>query len=394
MEMEEKQIKLLSAAQAALKVLGFCFAVTCSQPTNAAGTLNLALNQQFSFTGCSTAVNVCGTPLIGGLLYIYQTGTVSTRQDSFPDTSLNPANPNPWPLVLDANGRVPMFYLADGSVHVRLTDAGGVVQFDIPSLLVVGPSGGGGGGAGVDATAIASTGDIKFRMTSEPLPNWVKLNAQKIGAPGAAGADLTGAQYNALYNYLWVNCPNTHCPVLGGRGANGNADFNAGKNLQLPDWRGRGPMGLDDMGVARANIIPDGNVTSAGDTAITPGATGGQANHTMTVNDLVAHAHAALVIDPGHSHGITEPNGGQGHQHTLSGFLSLPLGSNVTQVWAATTGTVTTNFATTGITINGSGTGVTFQDGLGHPNTTQNTGSTTPFNVMQPFVLGSWYMRL
>jgi hypothetical protein len=357
----------------------------------AAGTLNIALQQQFAFTGCSASANVCGTPLAGGLLYIIQVGTVSTRQDSFQDTALSVANP--WPLVLDANGRVPMFYLADGSVHVRLTDAGGVVQFDIPSILVIGPSSGGGGGGGVDATAIASTGDIKFRMTSEVLLNWVKLNGQKIGNSGAAGADLTGAQYQNLYNYLWVNCINTHCPVATGRGATAVADWNAGKNLQLPDWRGTGPIGLDDMGNVRANRVPDSNVTSAGDTAIVPGATGGQANHTMTVNELVAHRHGGTIIDPGHLHAITDP--GHTHGPPTSATAYLTSGGGVEQLSAGgNIGRLTpTGSASTGITINNNTTGVLFQDGAGNTGFTTFVGSSNAFNVMAPFMLGSWYMR-
>src|SRR5499427_5139220 len=86
----------------------------------AQGTLPLALTQQFSFTNCQAFTNACGTPLIGGLLYFYQVGTVATQQDSFQDTGLTLKNP--WPLVLDANGRIPNFYLANGSIHVRLTD--------------------------------------------------------------------------------------------------------------------------------------------------------------------------------------------------------------------------------------------------------------------------------
>src|SRR5215471_814201 len=124
----------------ALRSFCLILGLLCGSQAYAQGTLNIALQQQFSFTGCSTAANVCGTPLIGGLLYFYQIGTVATRQDSFQDTGLSIANP--WPLQLDANGRVPMFYLASGSIHARLTDAGGVVQFDYPSLLVIGPSGG------------------------------------------------------------------------------------------------------------------------------------------------------------------------------------------------------------------------------------------------------------
>src|SRR6516164_1618118 len=149
--------------------LAFTFALLTQAA--AQGTLPIVLQQQFSFSGCASTptTGACGQPLSGGLLYFYQVGTVATRQDSFQDTGLT--IPNPWPLQLDANGRVPMFYLASGSVHVRLTDAGGVVQFDYPSMLVIGPSGGGGGGgAAVDPTTIAMTGDIKYRADIQPQP--------------------------------------------------------------------------------------------------------------------------------------------------------------------------------------------------------------------------------
>jgi hypothetical protein len=361
----------------------------------AAGTLNVALSQQFSFVGCSTAANVCGTPLIGGLLYFYQVGTASTRQDSFQDTALTVVNP--WPLQLDTSGRVPMFYLADGSVHVRLTDAGGVVIFDYPSMLVVGPSGGGGGGAGVDATAIASTGDIKFRMTSESLQSWTKLNGQKIGAPGSPGADLTGNNYLALYSYLWVNCPQSHCPVTGGRGVSAAFDFCSPptggcatqKSLQLPDWRGRGPMGLDDMGVARANIIPDANIKSGGgDTALTPGAWGGEANHTQLEMELAAHFHSGYSISPSSytpAGTVTANDNRTWTGNTVNGGTATIGSSGVSSGVAANqaqTIIVSGSFAPTF-----SGTVQTFSINI------PSDGNSTPFNVLSPFILGTWYIR-
>ena len=42
---------------------------------------------------------------------------------------------NPWPLTADQNGRLPMFYMANGSVHVRLSDSSGNLQCDSPSIL-------------------------------------------------------------------------------------------------------------------------------------------------------------------------------------------------------------------------------------------------------------------
>ena len=91
-----------------------------------AGTLPLALAQQ-------TDVN--GQPVVGALLYFYVVGGGSTPQNSYSDTALTVLNP--WPLVADATGRIPNFYLANGSVHATLTDASGTVIVDIPSMLVV-----------------------------------------------------------------------------------------------------------------------------------------------------------------------------------------------------------------------------------------------------------------
>lgn len=330
----------------------------------AQGTLPLMLTQQFSFTGCSTAANVCGTPLNGGLLYFYQVGTVATRQDSFQDTGLTILNP--WPLQLDANGRVPPFYLASGSVHVRLTDASGVVQFDYPSTLVIGPSGGGGGGASVDPTTVSSTGDMKFRATSETLTGWVKANAQTIGSATSGATGRANADTQALFIYLWTNCTDAHCPVLTGRGASALADFGANKQLTLPDWRGRLAIGLDDMGGGASGRILATNVTSGGgDTQTTPGASGGESNHTLTANEIALHTHS--ITDPGHTH-VTQ-------------FGSVNVGGSPGALGTGTGVNVTSNSSTTGITATNSAGGATPPGGLAH-------------NVMNPFLLGTWHIKL
>ena len=208
-----------------MKMIIAALALLWSQFAVAQGTLSLALTQQFAFTACANFGGVCGVPLIGGLLYFYQVGTVATPQNSFQDVALT--IPNPWPLVLDSSGRVPVFYLASGSVHVRLTDSGGVVQIDTNSL-VIGPAGGGGGGGGsVDPTTVLSTGDVKYRLTSETLAGWVKANGLTIGSAVSGATGRANADTAALYSYLWTNCPDAHCPVLGGRGASSAADFGA-----------------------------------------------------------------------------------------------------------------------------------------------------------------------
>ena len=163
-----------------------------------AGTIPLSMTQQF---------DVYGQPLAGGQLYIIQAGTVSTPQDAFQDTALTIKQP--YPMTLDAAGRVPQFFLNDPSgggnatVKVRLQDKNGVVQLSSDGILVIGPSGGtGGGGGGLsgDASQLFQTGDIKPRygvgIHPGVTPGWVRCNGLTIGSatasPGANGARQCG----------------------------------------------------------------------------------------------------------------------------------------------------------------------------------------------------------
>lgn len=316
-----------------------------------AGTVPLALSQQ---------VDVNGKPLAGCLLYFYEVGTVATLQNNYQDFGLTLVNPNP--LVADQNGRIPMFYLADGQIHVRLTDANGVVIFDYPSMQVIGPSSGGGGGGGgsVDPTTIFATGDFKWRPTSETLTGWVKANAQTIGSSTSGATQRANSDTQNLFVYLWTNFTNAHCPVSGGRGSTALADFQANKTIGLPDMRAKNPCGLDDMGNTAANIIQPSNVTSGGgDGPTTAAATGGEANHLLAVTEMPSHGHG--INDPGHTH----PYNDRTFPDASSGS-SFPIGGGTTS---------NTGPSTTGITL-------------------QNTGGGQAHNTMAPFMLGSWFVKL
>lgn len=326
-----------------------------------AGTLPIALTQQFSNTSPAS-------PLAGALLYFFQAGTVGTPQDSFQDFGLTMANPNPLPA--DQFGRIPMFYLADGQVHVRLTDASGVVVFDYPTMQVIGPSSGGGGGGGggsVDPTSVSSTGDVKFRATSETLTGWVKVNGQTIGSASSGASQRANADTQNLYVYLWSNFTNAHCPVAGGRGGTALADFNANKTMGLPDWRARVLTGLDDMGASAAGIILAANVTSGGgDGPTTPAARGGEANHRLLLAE--APTGQITITDPGHHHAPTSAGGSFAVEVPSGGANAFPAGALVTS------NPITAN-STTGITA------------------TDHAGGGT-HNNMQSFVLGTFYLKL
>ena len=159
-----------------------------------AGTINLALTQQFDMDG---------EPLSGGVLYFF-TAATTTPQSAFQDTGLTIPWPNP--ITLDASGRIPMFYLADGNIKIRLATKTGVTVIAADNLLVIGPSSGGGGGGGVDATTVLQTGDIKARFSSgtSTLDGFVRCNGGTIGPLGAAGVTERGAaDCQALFEYLW-----------------------------------------------------------------------------------------------------------------------------------------------------------------------------------------------
>lgn len=337
---------------------------------SAQGTLPIILQQQFSFSGCLSPATACGTPLSGGLLYTYVVGTVATPQLTYQDTALT--IPNSFPIILDANGRVPPFYLANGSIHVRLTDNAGVVQFDYPNMLVIGPSsGGGGGGGGVDPTTVLSTGDIKFRATNETLTGFVKANGQTIGNTSSGASGRANSDTQALYIYLWQNCSqptgNRHCPVSGGLGANALADFNANKPLTVFDMRAMIPVGLDDMGNSAASRMLASNVTSGGgDGPTTPNATGGEANHTLLTGEMPSHNHT--ITDPGHNHDI--------HYQNSNNNPGGGVAANVSSI--APTGLNTTTQTATKVT------GITLA----------NTGGGGSHNNMEPFILGTWFLKL
>src|SRR5574343_167219 len=234
-----------------------------------AGSISLSLSQQFDSTGA---------PLNGGLLYFYAAGT-TTPQSAYQDSSLT----IPWsnPIILDSAGRVPAFYLADGQIKVRLTDADGVTQVAADNLLVVGASSGSGSAPSVDATTVLQTGDVKVRYGTGTHTGWVRANGRTIGSATSGGTELASSSAQTLFEYLWT--ADANLSVSTGRGASANADWVANKTITLPDCRGTVLAGLDDMGSSAA-----GRLTASyfGTAATTLGARGGSESTTLTLAQL------------------------------------------------------------------------------------------------------------
>ena len=235
-----------------------------------AGTISLSMTQQ---------LDQFGNPLAGGHLYTIQAGTVSTPQNSFQDSALTLPWPNP--IILDASGRLPQFFLADGNIKIRLTDVNGVEILVADGLVVTGASSGGGGGAVVDATTILATGDIKVRYGTGVLAGFVRSNARTIGSATSGASERANADTQALFEYLWNTDANL--TVSTGRGASSIADWSANKTIALPDWRGRALAALDDMGNSAAGRL---TATYFGTAATVLGAAGGSENKILTLAQL------------------------------------------------------------------------------------------------------------
>jgi microcystin-dependent protein len=284
-----------------------------------AGTIPLSLTQQF---------DEFGKPLSGGLLWIIQAGTVATPQQPYQDSGLSIVMPNPIPL--DAAGRVPQFFLADGQIKVRLTDKNGVVQLARDGILVIGPSisgGGGGGGSSVDPTTILQTGMLALFYGIGSVPGFVRANGRSIGNSSSGATERANSDALALFLFLFAADPNLTLrnssggaiPRTGSDAVAATAWANA-RQLDLPDWRGRAIAGLDDMGNAAA-----GRLTASywGGSGIVLGQSGGLESNLLDVTKIPAHQHDAFVFDPGHFHTIQQNSLGVGTGTSPNYFYSF-----------------------------------------------------------------------
>lgn len=229
-----------------------------------AGTIfGLGLSQQFGADR---------NPLAGAKLYVYEAGT-STPVTTYEEFALT--NSLPFPLEADSSGRIPSFWVADGSYRVRLTDVDGVEVFDENSITAIGASSGSGGGSsGVSDEQIFQTGDPIWVPRSGTRTGWVRLNGRTIGSSSSGASERANADCETLFLHLWNNYTDSIAPVTGGRGASAAADWAANKVIEPPDMRGRGSFGLDDMGNGAADIIAGATI---------PGASGGSATASFTI---------------------------------------------------------------------------------------------------------------
>jgi len=369
------------------------------------GTINIALTQQFDMDG---------EPLGGGLLYFFEAASTNP-QNAFQDSGLTVVHPNP--IVLAADGRVPMFYLAStsaegnasGQIKIRLTDKTGVTVLAADSLLIIGPAGGGSGpGPGVDPTTVLQTGDIISRFGTGTHPGFLPCNGNTLGN-SVSGASYAAAENQPLFEYLWsTGVLGVFSGTTPNRGANSLNDWNAGKRIVLPDLRGRAIAGLDDMGSSAIGRLTNAGLGSSGTVL---GNAGGTETNTLSTANIPSHTHpqqgifTSSIQNQGHTH-TQQGNfttGGESTTHT-HGYSQFSATQTVTPGGGAGAGSAsgaTTSANSNGHTHDFSIFGETAGASADHNHTvtltgtnTGATGSGTAFSRTQPTMVMTFYIKL
>jgi microcystin-dependent protein len=276
------------------------------------------------------SVDASGVPRVGAQLFFYETGT-NTPQNTYQDAALTVPNANP--IIADDAGQFGnIFLLTSPAYKVVLEDINNVVIWTADPV----------GFASVISNGFPVGGMIAFGGASPPA-GWYLCYGQAVSR----------TTYAALFTVITTTY---------GVG-DGTTTFN------LPDRRGRVPVGKDNMGGSAANRV---TFAGSGLDGLTLGAVGGS-------QYLMEHDHG--ITDPGHTHTITDP--GHVHPEANSGnFFAFRSGGNSNVLSGSTFGgDVNTGSAQTGITATNSGT-------IDIANT-DNAGAGATQNV-QPSIIDNW----
>lgn len=320
-------------------------------------------------------------------LYFFAAGSTTPKAVyTDPDATV----PHPHPIVLGDSGFAPVIYLGAGYYRIRVVDEfGALFAPDFDKVLGAAPA------ASTAATGAAqtqwSTGDIKPALASGVKDGWVRANGRTIGNAASGAQEAQGETCRALYCRLWAE--NEHLVVAGGRGPSGDYDFEAGKTLELPDFRGRALFGADNMGASAAARLSTGYGVAHPDVV---GSTFGASTVALTVGNLAPHHHTgATDAAPDHSHAGSTANVNGAHYH------STPLATYAADVSAAsgTGATARGSLNTVTDTTQGSGEhghALTIDPDGGHAHNLNinDTGAATPFAILPPGGIVTYYIKL
>lgn len=313
-----------------------------------------------------TVLDLNGDLVAGAWLNFWVAGT-TTPLVVYQDSALSV--PHSVIITADASGRWPAVYMPYTDYRQRVRTPAGVLLFDDDGIANPAPASAGGGDVTPDASLV-KTGFVKWDFGTGALEGFVRANARTIGNAGSGATERANDDTEDLYVFLYDRLSNTICPVSGGRGVSGAADFAAGKTLTLPDTRARGLFGLDDMGNTAASRF--GLVTFDQGNSTTAGSNGGVGIVTLVAGQLPSNIPNTVTSSTSVS---TIAPAGFGIEVTTGGQILYAAGGSSAPLSTGSVGSLTSTATTTSTAvINPSG-------GNAHPN-------------MPPFMLGTYYIRL
>lgn len=276
-----------------------------------------------------------GKPLVGGLLFVYAAGT-TTKQAAFTDASGLTQLPNP--IILNARGEV--------APSATGTSCGLWLDPTLAYKYVLAP---------------ATDTDPPTNPIWPGVDNIVSAASAVLAQLAAFQATLGGVQIGSLQAYAgstapsgWLFCygqavsRSTYSALFSAIGtAYGAGDSST--TFNLPDLRGRLPLGKDDMGGSAANRVTNG---VSGVNAIVLGATGGD-EHAQQDTLNASSSVSIGISDPGHSHVLTSYHANQSNTapaYPVSTDSAAPTGTTTAAIASAFTGISASAAVTTTVT--------------------------------------------
>jgi hypothetical protein len=258
-----------------------------------------------------------GVRAAGAKIYFFEAGTTTPRS-SYSDAALT--TPHTHPVIADAYGRAPAIFLDFDNYRERVRTSGDTTIWDtdnIPNPAPVAPE----DGIAADSVQALQTGQIIFAGANTTFDGFVRLNGRTIGSATSGASERANADCEDLFAYIWNNYANGQAAVSTGRGASAAADWAANKTIAMPDARGAGLIGFDDMGNSAASLLGSAPVVSG--SGILAGSILGANTHTILEAHVPAHVHTVSITSgagSAHTHGLgTLATAGNGaHTHTAT----------------------------------------------------------------------------